>query len=63
MNLRWVVYKNFVTAEDVLKERECTGDSLMLCKARLVAENKPVLQIMVNGEWETNSFKIIDLCC
>lgn len=48
MKLRWLVNSNPVTAEQVMTERERTGESPMTIKQRLAARTDKVLQYSVD---------------
>lgn len=51
IELRWLITRNKVTVEMVLAERDRTGDSVTIRKARLVNETKPILQQYFDGKW------------
>lgn len=55
MEFRWLVKTNGVTSQQVSAERERTGEPLMVCKARLVKQSKPILQYRLGCacDWRT----------
>lgn len=57
IELRWLVKANPVTAEDVIAERERTGEGMRVCLDRLKKQSGPVLQFryaspMRQTEWK-----------
>lgn len=62
MKLRWVMYKNKVTAEQVHDYAAEHDIPMMLAKKELTDKTEPVLQYFENDVWNDVPLEVIERC-